>query len=64
MKKIVELVNRNKSIVRLKRENEDIIFENVALEDNFRTEYFLFCQEDDGFLQLCQRRNDLEAIDF
>jgi len=64
LKKIVDLDNRNNCIERLKREYEDIIFENVALEDNLRTEYFLFCQEDEGFLQLCQRRNDLEAIDF
>ncbi|MCA0151810.1 carboxypeptidase-like regulatory domain-containing protein [Winogradskyella vincentii] len=64
LKKIVDLDSRDKCIERLKREYESIIFENEYLAENLTTEFFLFCQEDEGFLELCNRNNDIEAIEF
>jgi hypothetical protein len=64
LKNIVELDNRDKCITRLRREYETIIFENDSLADNLKTEFFLFAQETDGFLQMCNRKNDIEAIIF
>ncbi|WP_411893559.1 hypothetical protein [Winogradskyella sp. A2] len=64
LRKIVDLDARDKCIERLRREYESIIFENETLAENLKTEYFLYCQEDEEFLQLCNRNNDIEAIDF
>ena len=64
LKKIVELDNRNACITRLRREYEDILFEKEQMAENLKTEYFLFCQEDEGFLDLCNKKDDLAAIDF
>lgn len=64
LKNIVDLDRRDECINRLRREYEDIIFEKEQLAENLRVEYFLFCQEDDEFLEMCNRNNDIEAIDF
>ena len=64
LKKIVDLDARDNCIERLKREYESIIFENKVFAENIKTEFFLFCQEDEGFLDLCNRNNDIEAIEF
>lgn len=64
LKAIVDLDNRDKCMNRLRREYESIIFERDTLVENLRNEYFLFAQEDSGFLNLCNRNNDIESIDF
>ena len=64
LKKIVDVDARDNCIERLKREYESIIFENKFFAENIKTEFFLFCQEDEGFLDLCNRNNDIEAIEF
>ncbi|WP_133085465.1 hypothetical protein [Winogradskyella aurantia] len=64
LKTIVELDTKDKCINRLRREYEGIIFENNTLTHNLRNEYFLFAQEDQDFLAICSRKNDIEAIDF
>nr|WP_262899740.1 carboxypeptidase-like regulatory domain-containing protein [Winogradskyella alexanderae] len=61
---IVDLDNRDACISRLRQEYESILFEDLDLAENLRAEYFLYCQEDEGFLDLCARKNDIEAIDF
>jgi len=64
LRKIVDLDTRDKCIERLRRKYESIIFENEIIAANLKTEYFLYCQEDEGFLELCNRNNDIESIDF
>lgn len=64
LRAIVALDNKDKCTERLRREYESILFENDNLKENFRTEFFLFAQESEGFLAMCQRKNDIEAIDF
>ncbi|MFK7833091.1 MAG: hypothetical protein AB8B52_07435 [Winogradskyella sp.] len=64
LKAIVELDNRDACIQRLKNNYESLIFENDTLAENLKTEYYLFCQEDDDFLTLCQQNNDIKLIEF
>ncbi|MAX70869.1 MAG: hypothetical protein CMC76_07160 [Flavobacteriaceae bacterium] len=64
LKEIVALDEEEKCISRLRREYETAIFETDTLADNLKNEYFMFCQEDDGFKALCYENNDLKAIDF
>lgn len=64
LKEIVALDEEEKCISRLRIEYEAAIFETDTLTDNLKNEYFMFCQEDDGFKALCDENNDLKAIDF
>jgi len=62
LKAIVELDKRVSCIERLRIDYETFIFEKDTLAENFRNEYFLFCQEDARFLNLCKENNDLELL--
>ena len=64
LKDIVELDDRDKCINRLRIDYESIIFENDTLPKNLRDEYFLFSQEDENFLNLCKKDNDIELLEF
>ena len=64
LKEIVAIDNEENCINRLRREYEDIIFENDTLAENLRNEYYYFCQEDEGFRGLCEENNDLKSIEF
>ncbi|MBU2927498.1 carboxypeptidase-like regulatory domain-containing protein [Winogradskyella psychrotolerans] len=64
LKAIVELDDRSACIERIKYNYENYIFENDSLAENLRTEYFLFCQEDDEFLNLCHQNNDLALLEY
>ncbi len=64
LKGIVELDDRDKCINRLRIDYESIIFENDTLPKNLRDEYFLFSQEDENFLNLCKKDNDIELLEF
>lgn len=61
---IVELDDRNRCVQRIKRDYENFIFEKDTLAKNLRTEYFLFCQEDDKFLTLCNQNNEIALLEF
>jgi hypothetical protein len=64
LKAIVDLDDRNKCIIKLRRDYEEIIFETDTLADNLRNEYFLFCMEDASFISLCKENNDLKSIEY
>lgn len=64
LKAIVALDNTDKCINRLRANFESIIFENDTLAEPLRNEYFLFAQEDDNFLQLCKKDNEIELLEF
>ncbi|WP_299128431.1 hypothetical protein [uncultured Winogradskyella sp.] len=64
LKVIVDLDNRDKCITRLRTNYESIIFENVDLDENLKVEYFLFCQEDAQFLNLCNQKNEIKLIEY
>ena len=64
LRAIVALDNEDKCIKRLRRDYENILFERVDMGDNQRNEFFLFAQEANSFLAMCQRKNDIEAIDY
>lgn len=64
LKTILKLDHRDKCIKRLRREYEVTIFKSDSLADNLKNEYFLFCQEDEAFIALCEENNDIKAIDF
>ena len=64
LRAIVALDNEEKCISRLRREYEEAIFKTDTLADNLKNEYFYFCQEDEGFMALCEEKNDLNAIEF
>ncbi|GAB4155538.1 MAG: hypothetical protein Tsb0033_04970 [Winogradskyella sp.] len=64
LKTIVELDDRDKCINRLRIDYQSIIFENDTLAKNLRDEYFLFTQEDEHFLTLCQEDNDMKLLEF
>lgn len=64
LKAIVELDNREACIQRLKLDYESFLFEKDTLAENLRTEYFLFCQEDDEFLTLCNQNNEIALLEF
>lgn len=64
LKNIVALDNKDKCIGRLRRNYEPMILEKETLAENLRTEFFLMVQESPGFLDMCNRKNDIEAIDF
>lgn len=64
LKAIVALDDRDRCIQRLKDNYESFLFKNDTLAQNLRTEYFLFCQEDDEFLTLCNNNDDLKLLEF
>jgi hypothetical protein len=64
LKAIVDLDNRDDCAQRLKRNYELFLFEKDTLAENFRNEYFLFCQEDKRFLALCDTNNEIELLEF
>lgn len=64
LKEIVELDDRDKCINRLRIDYESIIFENDSLTESLKNEYFLFCQEDESFLGLCEEKNELKLLEY
>ncbi|EPR74206.1 hypothetical protein ADIWIN_0783 [Winogradskyella psychrotolerans RS-3] len=64
LKAIVELDDRSACIDHMKNNYENYIFENDSLAENLRAEYFLFCQEDDEFLTLCNKNDDITMLEF
>lgn len=64
LKAIVELDNRNKCITRLRREFEETLFDSDTLSENLKNEYFLFCMEDQSFISLCNKNNDLKSLEY
>ncbi|NRD20893.1 hypothetical protein HNV08_12625 [Winogradskyella eckloniae] len=64
LKNIVELDNRDACSKRLQRDYESILFEKDTLTENLRIEYFLYCQEDEEFLNLCNANNELKLLEF
>ena len=64
LENIVELDNRDRCSKRLRDEYEDILFEKDTLTVNLRMEYFLFCQEDEEFLNLCNAKNEIKMLEF
>lgn len=64
LENIVELDNRDKCSKRLRDDYESILFEKDTLTVNLRTEYFLFCQEDEEFLNLCNAKNEIKILEF
>ena len=64
LKEIVALDDKERCIARLRREYEEAVFKMDTLADNLKNEYFLFCQEDEGFKTLCDENNDLKSIEF
>ncbi|WP_299368053.1 carboxypeptidase-like regulatory domain-containing protein [Winogradskyella sp.] len=64
LKTIVELDDRDKCINRLRSNYESIIFEKDTLAKNLRNEYFLFSQEDENFLTLCEENNEIKLLEY
>jgi len=64
LENIVELDDRDRCILRLKRDYETFIFKKDTLAENLRNEYFLFCQEDEDFLFLCNQNNELKLLEY
>ncbi|MUU77946.1 peptidase associated/transthyretin-like domain-containing protein [Winogradskyella endarachnes] len=64
LKAIVELDKRDACIKRVQESYGSILFEKDTLNINLRTEYYLFCQEDEEFLNLCNAKNELKLIEF
>lgn len=64
LKAIVELDNRDKCINRLRIDYESILFEKDTLVESLRNEYFMFCQEDESFLVLCEEKNDIKMLEY
>lgn len=64
LKNIVELDNRDACIKRLREDYSSILFEKDSLTINLRSEYFLYCQEDEDFLNLCNAKNELKLLEF
>lgn len=64
LKAIVALDDKEKCMSRLRVEYEAAIFKTDTLAEKYRNEYFYFCQEDQGFLALCEENNDLKSIEF
>ena len=64
LKSIVELDDRDKCINRLRIDYESIIFEKDSLPENLKNEYFLFSQEDENFLKLCEEKNEIKLLEF
>jgi len=64
LKEIVALDDKERCIKRLRRDYEEAIFKIDSLADNLKNEYFYFCQEDEGFKDLCDVNNDLKSIEF
>lgn len=64
LKNIVNLDDRDRCINRLRIDYEDIIFEKDTLVATLKNEYFLFCQEDERFLGLCEEKNELKLLEY
>ncbi|WP_299106517.1 hypothetical protein [uncultured Winogradskyella sp.] len=64
LKAIVELDDRDKCSKRLRDDYESILFEKDTLTISLRTEYFLYCQEDEEFLNLCNAKNEIKMLEF
>ncbi|BAO76264.1 hypothetical protein WPG_2034 [Winogradskyella sp. PG-2] len=64
LKDIVALDDRDRCINRLRIDYESIIFENDTLAENLKNEYFLFCQEDESFLGLCEEKNEIKLLEY
>ncbi|QNK77489.1 hypothetical protein H7F37_15525 [Winogradskyella sp. PAMC22761] len=64
LKAIVELDKRDGCIQRLKRDYESFLFENDTLTPTIRAEYFLYCEEDARFLDLCNKKDEFALIEF
>lgn len=64
LKAIVELDDRDRCINRLRADYESIIFETDSLPETLKNEYFLFCQEGETFLALCQEKNEIKLLEY
>ena len=64
LKAIVELDDRDRCMERFRRDYEAFLFENDTLTENLRNEYYLFCQEDEEFLTLCNQNNEIKVLEF
>ncbi|WP_179005128.1 carboxypeptidase-like regulatory domain-containing protein [Winogradskyella forsetii] len=64
LKAIVALDDRDRCVERFRRDYESFLFEKDSLSENLRNEYFLFCQEDEEFLTLCNENNDIKLLEF
>lgn len=64
LENIVELDDRTRCIERLRGDYESFIFEKDTLTENLRNEYFLFCQENDDFLDICSKNDDLKLLEY
>jgi len=64
LKAIVALDDRDRCLLRIRRDYEGFLFEKDTLAENFRHEYFLFCQEDAEFLSLCNQNNEIALLEF
>ncbi|WP_178987529.1 carboxypeptidase-like regulatory domain-containing protein [Winogradskyella schleiferi] len=64
LKAIVALDDRDRCVERFRRDYESFLFEKDTLSENLRNEYFLFCQEDEEFLTICNENNDIELLEF
>tara|TARA_R110002049_G_scaffold270643_1_gene447659 strand:- start:517 stop:1299 length:783 start_codon:yes stop_codon:yes gene_type:complete len=61
---IVKFDERERCMSSIRRGYEDFIFEKDTLAENLRNEYFLFCQEDEEFLTLCNLNNEIALLEF
>lgn len=64
LKAIVELDDRDRCINRLRADYESIIFETDSLSETLKNEYFLFCQEGETFLALCNEKNEMKLLEY
>ena len=64
LKEHVKLEQLENCLNKVKSNLSDILFAEYPLEENYRTEFFYFCSDDDQFASLCRINNDFEIFEF
>ena len=62
LKAHVLLDEKEACMKRLRSNYDEYIPEIAQIEEKFKNEFYLFCTEDDRFVNICRKQNDLEAI--
>lgn len=64
LKKIIEIERTETCLESIKSEFSKTFFETYELEDQYRTEFFIFCSEDEDFSRICQIKNGIQTMEF
>ena len=63
-KERVKIESNEDCISRLQSEYADVIFEAIPIPEQYKTEFFQFCLEDEQFNTICEDENQINDVSF